>query len=56
MRLLLGDSKEVLKDIPDNSIDSVVTDPPYGLTFMGKAWDGTGIEYDMSFGEKSFVY
>jgi len=49
MRLLLGDSKEVLKDIPDNSIDSIVTDPPYGLTFMGKAWDGTGIEYDHEF-------
>lgn len=28
-----------LKQIPDNSIDSIVTDPPYGLSFMGKKWD-----------------
>lgn len=34
-----GDCREVLRDLPDNSIDSVVTDPPYGLGFMGKKWD-----------------
>ena len=34
-----GDCLEVLRTIPDNSIDSVVTDPPYGLSFMGKKWD-----------------
>jgi site-specific DNA-methyltransferase (adenine-specific) len=28
-----------LKKLPDNSIDSIVTDPPYGLSFMGKKWD-----------------
>ena len=28
-----------LKELPDNSVDSIVTDPPYGLSFMGKAWD-----------------
>lgn len=37
--LHLGESIETLKSMPDNSIDSVVTDPPYGLSFMGKAWD-----------------
>jgi site-specific DNA-methyltransferase (adenine-specific) len=37
--LRLGDCLEVLKTISDNSIDSVVTDPPYGLSFMGKKWD-----------------
>ena len=37
--LRLGDCLEVLKMIPDNSVDSVVTDPPYGLSFMGKTWD-----------------
>lgn len=37
--LHLGDCLEVLRTIPDNSIDSVVTDPPYGLSFMGKRWD-----------------
>lgn len=39
IKLKLGDCLEVLKTIPDNSIDSVVTDPPYGLEFMGKEWD-----------------
>jgi site-specific DNA-methyltransferase (adenine-specific) len=37
--LRLGDCLEVLKTIPDNSIDAVITDPPYGIGFMGKAWD-----------------
>lgn len=34
-----GNSLEVLKTFDDNSIDAVVTDPPYGLSFMGKKWD-----------------
>ena len=38
-KILCGDSLEVLKDFEDNYFDSVVTDPPYGLSFMGKAWD-----------------
>lgn len=29
---------------PDNSVDAVITDPPYGIRFMGKAWDGADIE------------
>lgn len=35
----LGNCLEVLKGIQDNSVDSIVTDPPYGLSFMGKKWD-----------------
>jgi site-specific DNA-methyltransferase (adenine-specific) len=38
-KLYLGDNMASLKKLPDNSIDSVVTDPPYGLNFMGKKWD-----------------
>ena len=34
-----GDCLEVLRRMPDNSVDSIVTDPPYGLSFMGKRWD-----------------
>ena len=34
-----GDCLEVLRTLPDNSVDSIVTDPPYGLSFMGKKWD-----------------
>jgi site-specific DNA-methyltransferase (adenine-specific) len=37
--LRLGDCLDILKTIPDNSVDSVVTDSPYGLSFMGKKWD-----------------
>jgi site-specific DNA-methyltransferase (adenine-specific) len=37
--LILGDCLEALKKMQDNSIDAVVTDPPYGLAFMGKKWD-----------------
>ena len=39
MELILGDCLEVLKTLPDNSVDSVVTDPPYGIGFMNKEWD-----------------
>lgn len=34
-----GDNRDVLKQIPDNSIDAVVTDPPSGVAFMGQDWD-----------------
>lgn len=34
-----GDCLEVMKTMADNFIDAVVTDPPYGLSFMGKRWD-----------------
>ena len=40
-----GDCYEVMKSLPDNSVDSIVTDPPYELGFMGKSWDSTGIAY-----------
>jgi len=38
-KLMLGDNMESLKKLPDNSVDSIVSDPPYGLSFMGKKWD-----------------
>lgn len=37
--ILHGDSLHILKTLDDNSVDSIVTDPPYGLSFMGKKWD-----------------
>ena len=74
-KLYQGNMLDMLEDIQPNSIDSIVTDPPYGLTsitkrfgaensapnvygkdgsfarltkgFMGKAWDGSGIEYNV---------
>lgn len=37
-----GDCLDVLRELPDASVDAVVTDPPYGIAFMGKAWDQPG--------------
>jgi len=37
--IIHGDCLEKLKELQDNSVDAVVTDPPYGLSFMGKKWD-----------------
>jgi len=34
-----GDCLDILKTLENNSIDAIVTDPPYGLSFMGKKWD-----------------
>ena len=42
-KVIMGDCLEKLKELPDNSVDSIVTDPPYELGFMGKTWDNTGI-------------
>ena len=50
-KLLLGDCKDKLKELDDNSVDLMATDPPYGLSFMGKEWDSfnevENIERDM---------
>ena len=37
--LLLGDCLERMRELPDGCVDAIVTDPPYGLSFMGKKWD-----------------
>jgi DNA modification methylase len=38
-KLYLGDCLEVMRTFEDNSIDTLITDAPYGLSFMGKKWD-----------------
>jgi len=43
-KIICGDCLEVMKEIPDNSIDTIITDPPYGLNFMGKGWDNFGTD------------
>jgi site-specific DNA-methyltransferase (adenine-specific) len=45
--LLHGDCREVLATMEDASVDAVVTDPPYELGFMGKAWDAAGVAYSV---------
>jgi site-specific DNA-methyltransferase (adenine-specific) len=37
--ILTGDNRDTLKTLEDNSIDAIVTDPPYGIDFLGKSWD-----------------
>ncbi|RIT58868.1 DNA-methyltransferase [Mycobacteroides abscessus] len=41
-----GDCLDVLHELPDNSVDAVITDPPYELAFMGRAWDTSGIAFN----------
>jgi DNA modification methylase len=41
------DCRETMKRMDDNSVDSIVTDPPYELGFMGKKWDNSGIAYNV---------
>lgn len=45
-RILVGDLRERLGELPAESIDSVVTDPPYELAFMGEKWDRSGVAFD----------
>jgi len=48
MTVLVGDCREVMQTMADNSVDAIVTDPPYELGFMGKSWDSTGVAYDVA--------
>jgi DNA modification methylase len=43
----IGNNLDILPTLPDNSVDSIVTDPPYELGFMGKSWDSSGIAYNV---------
>jgi DNA modification methylase len=43
-RIHVGDCREVMASLPAESVHAIVTDPPYGIRFMGKAWDGADIE------------
>ena len=47
MRLINNDCIAAMKEMPDNSVDSIVTDPPYELGFMGKSWDASGIAFNV---------
>jgi len=47
MKLIHGDCLEEMAKLPENSVDTIITDPPYGLHFMGKSWDHgvPGVEF-----------
>jgi DNA modification methylase len=38
-RIIQGDNRDTLETLADNSVDAIVTDPPYGIDFLGKSWD-----------------
>lgn len=44
MALIHGDCLDVMAGMDPESVDAIATDPPYGIRFMGKAWDGADIE------------
>ena len=45
--IIHGNCLDVIKGLEEESIDAIVTDPPYELGFMGKKWDSTGIAYNI---------
>jgi len=51
-RVLCGDSLDLMEELPENSVDALVTDPPYGIGFMGKKWD----EFREKHGDKGRIY
>jgi site-specific DNA-methyltransferase (adenine-specific) len=46
-QLINDDCIDAMKEMEDNSVDSIVTDPPYELGFMGKSWDASGIAFNI---------
>lgn len=50
--VLVGDCLDRLRDLDDASVESVVTDPPYEIGFMGRSWDSTGIAYSVELWEE----
>ena len=53
-KVIQGDCLEKLKDLPDESVDAIVSDPPYELGFMGKKWDNSGIAYNVDLWKECF--
>lgn len=53
-RVIHQDCREGIDKLDSNSIDAVITDPPYELNLLGKAWDNTGIAYDVSLWKNAY--
>ena len=52
-KIINGNSLDVLETFEENSIDAIITDPPYELNFMGKGWDRSGIAYNVELWKKA---
>ncbi len=46
--ILHGDCLSLLPTLPSDSVDSIVTDPPYEIGMLSKAWDKTGIAFNVN--------
>lgn len=47
IHIITGDCRDALRTLAEGSVDAIVCDPPYELGFMGKAWDRSGVAYDL---------
>lgn len=54
-KIIQGDCLELMKGIPENSVDAVITDPPAGIGFMGKEWDTFVYTGEYAHGNKELV-
>jgi len=52
IELYFGDNRDILDQLEENSVDSIVTDPPYEINMMDKEWDRTGIAFDATMWHK----
>lgn len=53
-KLYKGDMRNMLDVIEKESIDAILTDPPYELNFMGKGWDNSGIAFQVDTWQKCY--
>lgn len=47
MKIINADCIKAMKEMANDSVDAIVTDPPYELGFMGKSWDSTGVAFNV---------
>jgi DNA modification methylase len=47
VNIMNGDCRAVISKLPAESVDAIITDPPYELNFMGSSWDNSGVAYDV---------
>lgn len=52
MNIINDDCLKALDGIEVNSVDAIITDPPYELNFMGKGWDNAGVSFNKETWEK----